>query len=51
MNLFSFLEELLRAAKARLQLDEDPGETATARARGLVELCEEKAREINQLDH
>eukprot|EP00434_Breviolum_minutum_P007151 symbB.v1.2.006312.t1/scaffold354.1/size221495/7 len=35
-------KELLRVAKARLQLDDDPGEVAVAKARQLVEALEEK---------
>jgi len=39
----AFPKELLRVAKARLQLDDDPGEVAVAKARQLVEALEEKA--------
>ncbi|CAK9068776.1 unnamed protein product [Durusdinium trenchii] len=35
-------KELLRAAKVRLHLEEDPGEMAVSKARELVEMCEDK---------
>lgn len=41
--MLPFPKELLRVAKARLQLDDDPGEMAVAKARQLVEALEEKA--------
>ena len=35
---------MLKAAKERLQLEDDPGEMAVAQARQLLEVVEEKAR-------
>lgn len=34
---------MLKAAKAKLQLEDDPGEMAVAKARQLLEVVEEKA--------
>lgn len=36
-------KEMLKAAKAKLQLEDDPGEMAVAKARQLLEVVEEKA--------